>query len=251
MPDIGGMEWFEWGEWAGWTTHAGGLRLAGLRMLERMAQAMGDDAYAERCRKWFADGSKALEEQMWTGSYYLNFCEPETGKKSDDVMGYQLDGEWVARYHGLPGVFRSERVGTVLETIKRCNMALTPEIGAANFARPEGTPLSAESKIAYYGVFAMFTSELLLLACTFMYAGQKEFGLELARRYWTNFVLKQRHTWDLPNMVEGQTGRRHFGTDYYQNMLLWVLPQVMEGGDLKGSVAAGGLAQRVMKAGRP
>ncbi len=43
---------------------------------------------------------------MWTGEYYLNFYEPETGKKSDDVMGYQLDGEWAARYHGLPGVFR-------------------------------------------------------------------------------------------------------------------------------------------------
>ena len=93
MPEVGGMEWFEHGEWAGMATHMGGLRLAQLRMVERMAEAVGDTEYAGQCREWFADGSRAMEEEMWTGGYYLNFYEKETGKKSDDVMGYQLDGQ--------------------------------------------------------------------------------------------------------------------------------------------------------------
>ncbi len=249
MPTVGGMEWFEFGEWAGMCSHMGGLRLAQLRMVERMAEAMGDGEYAKECREWLADGSRAMEEEMWAGSYYLNYYEQETGKKSDDVMGYQLDGEWAAVYHGLPGVFRADRVKTTLETIRRCNIALTPEVGAANFARPDGSPLLADSKVAAYGLYAMFPAEVLVLAATYMYAGEREFGMDLARRHWENLVCRQRHPWDLPNIVRGDTGTRVFGTDYYQNMMLWALPAAAAGEDIAAFCAPGGLVDRVMRAG--
>jgi len=249
MPEIGGMEWFEFGEWAGMAAHMGGLRLAQLRMDERMAEAMGDAAYAEQCRDWLAAGTRAMEEDMWTGSYYLNYFEPETGKRSDDVMGYQLDGEWAARYHGLPGVFRADRVQTALETIRRCNVRLTPEVGAANFCRPDGRPLPAGSQVAHYGQYAMFPPELLVLAMTYIYAGERAFGLDLARRHWENLVLRQGHPWDLPNIVRGDTGTRVFGTDYYQNMMLWAMPAALSGSDLAASCGPDSLVGRIMDAG--
>jgi uncharacterized protein (DUF608 family) len=96
----------------------------------------------------------------------------------------------------------------------------------------------------------MFDAELLLLSFTFINAGQKERGLELARRFWENLVLRQRHAWDLPNMVEGKTGTRHFGTDYYQNMMLWALPDALAGRSLREAQAPGGLVSRVLAAGR-
>ncbi len=247
--DLPELEWFEWGEWAGWTAHAGGLRLAGLLMLERMARAMGDAAYAEQCRKWFADGSRAMEGEMWTGTYYLNFWEPETGKKSDAVMAYQVDGEVAARFHGLSGVFREDRILTVLDTVRRTNIALSPELGAVNFARPDGKPMEADNPVAYYGQFVVFPHELLLLAFTFAYAGEREYGLELVRKHWANMVLKQRYAWDFPNIIDGQ-GRRFYGTDYYMDMMLWVYPMVLEGRDLKGSRAEGSLVSRVLQAGK-
>jgi uncharacterized protein (DUF608 family) len=250
MPEIGGMEWFEHGEWAGMASHMGGLRLAQLRMVERMAEAMQDTAYADQCREWLADGVRAMEEEMWAGSYYLNFYEKETGKKSDDVMGYQLDGEWAAVFHGLPGVFRSDRVKTTLHTIERCNIALTPEVGAANFARPDGCALPAESMVAQYGLYAMFPPELLVLAMTYMYAGEQQFGLDLARRHWSTIVLQQRHPWDLPNIVRGDTGARVFGTDYYQNMMLWAMPAAVGGQDIASYCAPGGFVDRIIQAGQ-
>jgi uncharacterized protein (DUF608 family) len=248
MPDVGGMEWFEFGEWAGWTAHAGGLRLAGLLMAERMALRVGDQEFAARCRAWFDEGSRAMEERMWTGSYYLNFFEPETGKKSDDVMAYQLDGEWTARFHGLPGVFPEERVRTALETIRRCNIALTPDIGAANFARPDARVLEQGSAVAFYGQFTMFTPELLLLASTCIQAGMNELGIELARKNWANLVLAQRHAWDTPNMVDGRTGKRHFGTDYGQNMMLWAFPCAIAGHDLAAIGTSGSLVRKILAA---
>jgi uncharacterized protein (DUF608 family) len=250
MPEEGGMEWFEHGEWAGMATHMGGLRLAELRMMAHMAECMGDLEYARRCQEWLADGSRAMEEEMWTGRYYLNFFEKETGKVSDDVMAYQLDGEWLVDFYGLGPVFRPERVKITLETIKETNIPLTPEVGAANFARPDGSPLPAGAKVAFYGQFAMFPPEVLILAMTYMYAGQQEYGLELARKHWENLVLKQRHPWDLPNLVRGDTGERIFGTDYYQNMMLWNLPAAMESKTLDIYAKKGNLIDRVIQAGK-
>ena len=248
MPDSGGMEWFEFGEWAGMATHMGGLRLASLLMMERMAEAMGDTEYAQRCRDWFADGSRAMEEQLWAGSYYLNFWEPETGKKSTDIMAYQLDGEWAAVSHGLPGVFQSDRVKTTLETIKKYSVAQTPDIGAPNFVHADGSVLSAKDKVAAYGPYAMFSAEVVVLGMTYMSAGQRDFGLDLVRKHWENLVCRQRHPWDMPNMVRGDDGKRLFGTDYYQCMMLWGLPAMIVQQDLTGPCKNDGLVQRIITA---
>ena len=250
MPEVGGMEWFELGEWMGMCSHLGGLRLAHLRIMERMAQHMGDDDYVAQCREWYADGSRAMEEEMWAGSYYLNYYDLETGKKSDDVMGYQLDGQWAADFHGLPSVFKPDRIKKTLETISRCNVALTPEVGAANFSRPDGQPLPTGSEVAEYGPYAMFTPELLLLAMTYIYAGEAEFGLELARRHWETLVCRQRHPWDMPNTVRGDTGQRIYGTDYYQAMMLWALPAALEGKDIRAHGLEGGFVDRIIQAGK-
>lgn len=249
MPDGNkGMEWFEHGEWAGMCTHMGGLHLAELRMMSRIAERLGDSDYAAQCRDWFTSGSNALEEKLWTGSYYLNFYEEETEKKSDDVMGYQLDGQWTAQFHGLAPVFRPDRAVKTLHTIQNCNIALTPRIGAANFTKADGTPLAVANKVAFYGPYAMFTPEVVVLGMTFIYAGMKDVGLDLVRRHWANLFFDQKHPWDAPNLVRGDTGERIFGTDYYQAMMLWALPAALSGMDLRQFCASGGLVDRIIRA---
>ncbi len=250
MPeDNRGMEWFEWGEWLGMCSHLGGIRLSTVLLAERMAQAMGDAEFATQCLRWFQDGSKAMEEKMWAGSYYLNYYEEETGCKSDAIMGYQLDGEWAAKLHGVRSVFRPDRVGTVLETIRSHNM---PEVicGALNFATPEGRVLSSDEQIAEYGGYAMFLPEVMILGMTYLYAGQREFGLQFLERALAQMVCVERHPWDLPNVILGDTGKRHFGTDYYQNMILWAVPVALERQDLQGFCRSGGLVDRIIRAGR-
>ena len=59
-------------------------------------------AFADQCREWIKAGAESMEKKLWNGSYYLNYSEPETGKKSDLVFGYQMDGEWITDHHGLP-----------------------------------------------------------------------------------------------------------------------------------------------------
>ena len=186
-----------------------------------------------------------MEDKMWAGAYYLSYNEPKTGRKSDDVFGYQLDGQWMARFHGLPGVFRSDRVKVTLETIKNTCAALTP-YGALNFARPDGNL----SQGLGYGPTAYFTPELFMLAMTYMYEGDQEFGLELARRCTHNLTINTLSTWNLPNLVRGDNGDRLFGAHYVQNLMLWALPAAMEGKDIAAFCAPNGLVDRIIQAAR-
>ncbi len=247
-----GMEWFELGEWAGMCTHLGGMHLAQLRIMERMARCMGDEAYAKQCQAWLEQGSHVLESELWAGDYYLNYFEKETGKKSDAVMSCQFDGEWTAAVHGLPGVFNSERIKTTLQTIKSCNIKLAPEVGATTFAQRDGTPLVSGSKVAAYGAYTMMVPEVLLLAMIYIQNGEREYGLELARKHWDNLVNRQRHACkDMrSNMVRGDTGERYIGTDYYQALMLWALPLVLEGQNLTNAYGAGSLVDSVIAAGK-
>ncbi len=234
-----GQTWWERGDWFGMCSHLGGMRLSNLKIGERMAERMGDSEFAQQCREWFKQGSIAMEEKMWTGQYYLLCSEPETGRKSDVIMANQLDGDWANYFHGLPSVFRPDRAKKALATIKQNCLV---ENGAVSFANPDGSP-----QLKSYGIFG---PEILILGMTYLYAGDRDTGLETIRRLLDNLVCKQRHSWDLPNMIHADTGQRVFGTDYYQNMILWAMPAAIAGTDLRGPCAQGGLADRILKAGR-
>jgi len=244
-------EWFEAPEpgWFGMVAHVAGLHLAQLRIAQRMAEEVGDREAAKQFEEWFKAGSESMENKLWTGSYYLNFLEPETGKKSELVFGYQLDGEWITAHHGLSRVSREDRVRTVLQTIKRINMALS-KTGAVNYANPDGTP----ANVGGYGTYAYFIPEALMLAMTYMYEGEREFGLEFAHKVWHNLVCVQGYTWDITIMVRGDvdTGERQpvGGFDYYQAMMLWSLPAALMGQDFSGPAKSGGLVHRVINAAR-
>ena len=118
-------EWVEAEGWDGMTSHVGGMHLAQLKIVERMADKMGDRDFAEQCRKWFAQGSDSMENKLWTGQYYLAYLDPATGKRSDCIFSCQLDGDWIDLFHGLPPVFRPERAKKTLATIKSKNAQLS------------------------------------------------------------------------------------------------------------------------------
>jgi uncharacterized protein (DUF608 family) len=251
MPDDNvGTEWFEAPEpgWAGMTAHIGGLHLAELRIAERMAREVGDAEFAAQCAEWIASAKEAMEARLWDErGFYLNYLEPETERRSDLVFGYQLDGEWVISHHGLSSALPADRISAVLETVRRCNAAVTKH-GAVNYANADGSVANPGG----YGAYSYFPPELLMLAMTYVYHGDREFGLELARKAWHNLICVQGYTWDMPNIMRGDadTGERTFGNDYYQDMMLWSLPAALAGEDVSGPCKRGGLVDRVLRATR-
>ena len=242
-------EWVEFVPLAGLASHVGGVHLAQLRMMRRMAERVDDADFVKQCDQWFAAGAKALEEHLWTGKYYLFYNELESGKKSDIMMGCQLDGEWIARLHGLPGAFPPERVQTTLATVAKGNA--DPQqcpYGMRVFANADGSKIQGDFG-GYLGKDAStYSAEGLMLGMTYLYNGQKDFGEDVIRRTLAYVMVHNGFTWDFPLSWQVDTGKRTYGSDYYQNMVLWSSPAALAGQDLTGPCKSGGLVDRIIKA---
>lgn len=250
----GGLDWFEGNGWFGMTPHVGGIHLAMIAMVRRMAEHMHDTAYAKQCAEWMRQGVELMDKHLWAGDYYVSYYEPETNKRSDLVFGYQLDGDWMAEYHGLPPVFPKERAQKALKKIQQTCMAIN-RYGAANFAKPSATTADPKEFAATawgsgYGSHGYFPPEVYMLGATYMYAGDHETGLKVVQSCLEGISVKYGYTWTQPNVVSGDTGKRIYGSDYYQNMILWAVPPAINGQDLASFTKSGGLVDRVITAGK-
>ena len=161
--------------------------------------------------------------------------------RCDYVLANQLNGEWLCRFHGVPGVFPEERVRKALETIKRLNVAYS-ENGVINVLDTDGNP------VEMYRASSYFPSELYILAATYPYHGEREVGLEIVRECLRNIVLEQRYTWNMPNSIIVTTGTVDYGKDYYQSLMLWALPMAMEVGSAADAAKPGGLVDSILRA---
>jgi uncharacterized protein (DUF608 family) len=243
-------EGFEWIEWYGMSPHIGGMRLAQVLIVKNMATALGDDEYALQCQRWFDKGSKSLEDKLWSGDYYITFWDPDKQLKMDGMFAYQLDGQWMADFHGIPNVFREDRIDKTLQTIKQSAATQSPH-GVVNFVNADGSPMKRNQDFIHNNQMAtdFFTPEAMILGMTYIYRGQLGFGLDLVRRTLESVEILQKNTWDQPNIINGTTGKARFGNDYYQNLMLWSLPAAMVSQDLSGPCNPGGLVNRVIQAG--
>ena len=241
-----GYDWYECCDLFGIVPHIGGVHLAELRLARRMADAMGDKAFAEQCEDWIERGSMAMEEHGWAGTHYMLFNELETGRRSDIVMAYQLDGEWITRFHGLKGVFRPDRVKTTLETIEKSNLSLGGA-GAVTFCRSGASTLDmSDWDPGYWGSMGVHPPGTFVLGMIYIYQGQEELGLAISRKTIAE-VVKRGWYWDWPVVIDGI--REHEGHDYYQNLMLWSLPAALAGGDLATPCEPDGLVDRIIRAG--
>lgn len=242
-----GPEWYESFSWPGLCSHVGGVRLAHLRLVERMAEKIGDRQFTEQCRTWYAQGSRALAD-LWAGTHYLIYRDPASGKKSDLILAHQLDGEWIADFHGVPGVFPPEHVAITLATIKRKCSPLT-ESGLLVAAECDGRPTTQGGRM---GEYCTMPASAFITAMNYAYEGDQQSCREIVFQCLNNLVNAQGMTWDMPNMVRGDRGqmRRIYGFDYYQCMSLWGVPASLAGEDIAAACKPGGLVDRILRAAR-
>jgi uncharacterized protein (DUF608 family) len=246
LPEVHGSDQYydNWPTMAGPAIHVSGYWLATLRIVERMAQTVGERTTVEECRAWYERGLASMEAKLWNeavGSYLL-YHQPETGAKSDSILSDQLLGEWFARLHNLPTIFPDERVRTVLETIWSHNVKVA-KFGVRTAIRPD---LSNDAE-GFYSTLQCPSYSSLVPAMMLIYQGDRLRGLELMRSIWHRLVVEGAMAWDMPAhvTVDGECGS---GLEYYHNTMLWTLPIAVLGQDLKAFCGTGGLADRIVRA---
>jgi uncharacterized protein (DUF608 family) len=238
-PGDSQTEWWEGWPWTGIATHAAGMHLSNLLLAERMAETMGDRDFAAQCRHWFDQGSHDLEANNWRDGAYLLFNKPQAQRESDKIMANQLDADWEDALLGLKTrPFDGGRADQALATIQRT--CLHPLVGAVSFASRDG-----RQELSTYGIFP---PETLILGMTYLYHGDADTGIGICQRCVDNVVRRQGKEWDLPNMVNADTGEVRFGSDYYQMMILWALPAAIDRQSIAEACGPGNLVDRVLRA---
>ena len=114
-------------------TFVGSMYLAALRAGEAMAREMGDDAFAERCKRIFESGSRLTMEQLWDGEYFIQRVDLARHPKyqyGPGCLSDQLFGQGWAHLLGLGYIYPSLSVRQALASIWRYNW--TPDVGPYN-----------------------------------------------------------------------------------------------------------------------
>jgi uncharacterized protein (DUF608 family) len=247
LPDFDLQEGYESTPFTGMSSHVGSVRLFHLKMMAKIAHHLGDAEFAGECQAWFEQASRLMEKHLWTGSYYLQHRDIHTGQVASEVMGYQLDGEFMACSGGLPeGVFPRDRVQITLDTLSRVSDG---PWGARVWSDPAGGPVRPKAfETGYWSPHGVHAPGALMLAMTYLYRGQRVIGLDLAQRVMENMVCRQGWTWDLPILYRADSGEGIWGNDYSQMMVCWALPSAVKGKDAAALAAPGELVDRIIQA---
>ena len=224
--------------WWGTSAYVAGTWLATLSCGQAMATAMNDKEFADECGDWLERGKAAYQDKLWTGEYYRLWHDPENtsgeGPQSDVSLGNQLMAQWCVKITGLPDVLPADRVESALGAVKRLNMGAT-EHGLVNGANPDGTRyVSKPDPEKFPDILPnndhstqVFVGENLCAAMNFIYHGQPETGLEIARRIYESVALTSRTPWKQHCLIDADTGLPVWGEDYYSNMVIWALPMAV------------------------
>ena len=81
LPSYDPDESFESTPFKGMSSHVGSIRLYHLRTMQRLAERVGDTAFAQQCKGWYDQSLRLMEDYLWAGSYYLQHRDVESGRR--------------------------------------------------------------------------------------------------------------------------------------------------------------------------
>jgi len=246
------LEWYEDRRVWGYAVHPGGYRMAAAEMLREWAVEMGDTEHVKRLDALLEAGKEALQKYLWRGDHYLVYNDPLNGKQLDAFFSAQLNGQFWARLHGVQPVFPKQNVATVLAGM-RDKVCKISKLGMPpNFANPDGTLWTGEVNRYMTGKYIWNDFQVIFCALTFAYEGQGGFGLELLRKYCEINACQWGYMWDGPcsRSAFEDNGEATYGWDYWFDACIWAAPAALANQDLSGPCEAGGLVDRIIKAGK-
>ncbi|MHB1460957.1 MAG: GH116 family glycosyl-hydrolase [Armatimonadota bacterium] len=245
------IEWYEDKGYRGYVTHPGGFRLAAAEIVKEWAKLLGDTDEEQRLTRIIAAGKEAMQKHLWAKTHYIVWQEPTTNEALDAFFSPSLNGQFFARQHGVPGVFPKANIDVVLQQMKKaCTISKLgiPPI----WANPDATIWTSDTTGYLCGQYIYLYKQAMFNGMTYIYEGQKEFGLDLMRRTQETFSGKWAYTWDSPNSFSGagDTGEMTYGWDYWFNWTIWSAVSALDNKDVSAPCQTGGLVAKMLKAGK-
>ncbi|XP_048787286.1 non-lysosomal glucosylceramidase [Lagopus muta] len=163
----------------GASAYCGGLWLAAVQMMCKMAEVLGDTETQQKYDAILQKGKESFERLLWNGKYY-NY-DSSGSSTSDSIMSDQCAGQWFLGACGLNQkeleVFPKSHIVSALKTIFEKNVMSFAggTMGAVNGMRPDGVPdtSSVQSSEVWVGV-------VYALAATMIQEGLVQEGFRTA-----------------------------------------------------------------------
>ena len=231
------------GPWWGTSAYVAGTWLATLSCGEAMATAMNDSEFAAECADWLERGKAAYEDKLWNGEYYRLWQDPANtsgeGPDCECIAGQSTDGAMVRQVQAC----RLGRYPAGGSSPVRPWRGRAPEYGRdgprpgeRRQSRWQSLRLEAGTPSAFPDILPnndhstqVFVGENLCAAMNFIYHGQRETGLEIARRIYEAVALTSRSPWKQRCLIDADSGLPVWGEDYYSDMVIWALPMACAG----------------------
>ncbi len=206
--------------------------LAALRAVERMAQVMGEESLAQRCREVFETGSRLLDEMLWNGEYYsqkLNNIDSYKYQHGEGCLSDQLLGQLHASLLGLGDMLPREHIRQAVKAIYDHNFrtsffdhmncqrtyVLNDEAGLLMCTWPRG------GRLQFPFVYSdeVWTGVEYQVAAHLIAEGWVDEGLQLVQAIRDRHDGKRRNPWD-----EVECGHH-----YARSMSSWMLLLALSG----------------------
>ena len=163
-----------------------------------------------------------------------------------------LNGPFYAHYNGVPGPFPKKNVDVMLAHLrdKVCKLS---QLGMPPiYSNPDGTHWGSDATGYLTGQYIYTNHQVIWNAITFIYEGQREFGLDLLRKNLEISYCKWGYLWDGTNCCSagGDTGEVNYGWDYWFNWSIWVAPAALHNTDVAALAQPGGLVHKIIEAGK-
>ncbi|MET2985596.1 GH116 family glycosyl-hydrolase [Aureibaculum conchae] len=192
--------------------------LGALKASEKMANHIGDKAFAKTCKTLFDKGNKWIDANIFNGEFYEHHIPEGTSKIAQLGKGClvdQLVGQYLSHTAGLGYVLNENHVQTTLKSIMKYNyidnfndhfntfrsFALGEEAGLVMASYPnEGTLL--DFPFPYYT--ELMTGFEYSTAAHMLYEGQTENGLQIFKDIRNRYDGYKRNPFN-----EGEYGHRY------------------------------------------
>jgi len=244
-------EWFEDRSMYGYVSHPGGFRMATAEMFREWAQKMGDRDQVKQMDVMLSAGKEAMQKYLWKGDHYLVYNDTQTGKVLDAFFTPILNGQYFARYNGVPPVFPAENVSKILAGMEERVCKISKLGMPPTYANPDGTAWTENGTGYLSGRYIYTNFQVIWIAITAIYEGRREFGLDLLRKNLELSYCKWGYLWDgtCACSADGDTGEVNYGWDYWFNWSIWTAPAALRNQDVAALMKPGGLARKVLDAG--
>jgi non-lysosomal glucosylceramidase len=224
--------------WFGTSAYVAGIGLAALKAGVELAKASGDGEFQAWCTERIEKASRTFEEDLWTGSYYRLYTDPDHFRQSDTCLANQLCGQWLAWLCGLGELVPASNAITSLRTIASLNGQPTT-FGAISGANPQGGADPAggfQSADVIPGEVWNFTGTALLAGQKYDNRELKRAGMQAAERAY-EAIIQSGTVWNQHFCYSAKDAKPLCGPHNSGNLSLWALPFAFEGVSMRPHAA--------------